>query len=152
MCLHYLFLIDVSDKMAETTTASQDDGNPINKQNDESKTGENEPSKETSHVDDHLYGRDHKRTNMIDSRLQVNSNKTSSPSGVGSSYIKEVISSLHRATMASAMSGLAIRDAALLSLVNIVESENTEKPFRDISSHSNSATSCQYSLIVLQVC
>ena len=84
------------------------------------------------------------------SRLELHSSRTSSPSGLGNNYMKEVISSLHRATMASAMSSIAIRDAALVSLVNIVESENMETTC-DTSSHNSSASSCQYSLIVLQV-
>ena len=84
------------------------------------------------------------------SRLELHSSRTSSPSGLGNNYMKEVISSLHRATMASAMSSIAIRDAALVSLVNIVESENMETTC-DISSHNSSASSCQYSLIVLHV-
>ena len=92
-----------------------------------------------------------KASNMAsNSRLELHSSRTSSPSGLGNNYMKEVISSLHRATMASAMSSIAIRDAALVSLVNIVESENMETTC-DISSHNSSASSCQYSLIVLQV-
>ena len=93
-----------------------------------------------------------KASNMAsNSRLELHSSRTSSPSGLGNNYMKEVISSLHRATMASAMSSIAIRDAALVSLVNIVESENMETTGCDISSHNSSASSCQYSLIVLQV-
>ena len=61
---------------------------------------------------------------MANSRLDLHSTRTASPSGIGSNYMKDVIASLHRSTMASAMSSTAIRDAALVSLVHIVESEN----------------------------
>ena len=132
-------------------TSSQDAINTITNDNYESKLTDNEETKENNHLEDH--DKNELRliaTSMTNSRLEVQRSSTSSPSVVGNTYMKEVIASLHRATMASAMSGIAIRDAALVSLVNIVESENTENVC-DISSHTNSASSCQYSLIVLQV-
>ena len=88
---------------------------------------------------------------MANSRIDLHSTRTASPSGIGSNYMKDVIASLHRSTMASAMSSIAIRDAALVSLVHIVESENIENSCDNNSSHAGSAASCQYSLIVLQV-
>ena len=89
-----------------------------------------------------------KGPNMANNLHDIHTSRTASPCGLGNTYMKEVIASLHRATMASAMSSIAIRDAALVSLVHIVESETTEN-ICDNSSHANSP-SCQYSLIVLQ--
>ena len=136
----------------EAVTISPDDVNTISNDNYESKLTHNDEIEENGHLEDHdkndlrVLG-----TSMTNSTLELHrTSSTSSPSGVGNTYMKEVIASLHRATMVSAMSGITIRDAALVSLVNIVESENTENVC-DISSHTNSASSCQYSLIVLQV-
>ena len=87
---------------------------------------------------------------MATGKSEQNSN--SALAGGGNSYMKDVIASLHRATMASAMSGIVVRDAALVSLVNIVESENMEHLISDISGpHGKNHPGCQYSLIVLQV-
>ena len=130
---------------------SQDAVNTISNDNYESKLTDNGETEENVPLEDNdKNGLPVMETSMTNSRLELHRSSTSSPSGVGNTYMKEVIASLHRATMASAMSGIAIRDAALVSLVNIVESENTEN-ICDISGHTSSASSCQYSLIVLQV-
>ena len=137
--------------MAGMPIQKDDNTNMLKNENYESMSIEDDD--ETGVVYDHHQSklRGIKASNMAsNSRLELHSSRTSSPSGLGNNYMKEVISSLHRATMASAMSSIAIRDAALVSLVNIVESENMETTC-DISSHNSSASSCQYSLIVLQV-
>ena len=138
--------------MAGRPIQKDDKTNMLKNENYESMSIEDED--ETGVVYDHHQSklRGIKASNMAsNNRLELHSSRTSSPSGLGNNYMKEVISSLHRATMASAMSSIAIRDAALVSLVNIVESENMETTTCDISSHNSSASSCQYSLIVLQV-
>ena len=137
--------------MAGMPIQKDDNINMLKNENYESMSIEDED--ETGVIYDHHQSklRGIKASNMAsNSRLELHSSRTSSPSGLGNNYMKEVISSLHRATMASAMSSIAIRDAALVSLVNIVESEKMETTC-DISSHNSSASSCQYSLIVLQV-
>ena len=134
-------------------STSQVSMNTISNDNYVSRLTDNEEIEENGHLEGNPSSdlRVKKASMSNSSTLDHHKNRTSSPSpGVGNTYMKEVIASLHRATMASAMSGLAIRDAALVSLVNIVESENTENVC-DISSYTNSASSCQYSLIVLQV-
>ena len=133
-----------------TTVVKEDGNNTINNENYGSVESQNKIGTENAYLDQDEKVTCPKGTNMA-SNLELHTNRTSSPCGVGNTYMKEVIASLHRATMASTMSSISIRDAALVSLVHIVESENTEN-ICDISSHASSASSCQYSLIVLQVC
>ena len=133
-----------------TTVVKEDGNNTISNENYGSVESQNKIGTENASLDQDQKVTCPKGTNMA-SNHELHTSRTSSPCGVGNTYMKEVIASLHRATMASTMSSIAIRDAALVSLVHIVESENTEN-ICDISSHASSASSCQYSLIVLQVC
>ena len=139
-------------KMAETTS---------NKDNSSAIANENYETDGSLHSNKSDRNSDHEQSikssyikggTMANSRLELHTTRTSSPSGIGSNYMKEVIASLHRSTMASAMSSITIRDAALVSLVHIVESENIDISCDNNTSHTGSAASCQYSLIVLQVC
>ena len=134
-----------------TTVINEDGNTTISNENYGSGEIQNKNASENGHLDLDLKSTCSKGTNMTSNVLELHTSRTSSPCGLGNTYLKEVIASLHRATMASTMSTIAIRDAALVSLVHIVESENTEN-ICDISSHASSASSCQYSLIVLQVC
>ena len=131
-----------------------------NKDNSSAITNENYETDGSSYSNKSDRNSDHEQNikapyvkggSMASSRLELHTNRTASPSGVGSNYMKEVIASLHRSTMASAMSSIAIRDAALVSLVHIVESENIDNSCDNNASQTGSAASCQYSLIVLQV-
>ena len=156
----YQLTIHKAVKMAETA-ANQDASSAITNENYEtdgsvlsnkSDKNSDQESRSPRIQDQGIKSPYVKGGSMANSRLDLHSTRTSSPSGLGSNYMKEVISSLHRSTMASAMSSIAIRDAALVSLVHIVESENMENLCDNNSSHAGSAASCQYSLIVLQVC
>ena len=134
-----------------TTIINEEGNTTISNENYGSGEIENKKASENGHLDHDLKATCAKGTNMTSNLLELHTSRTSSPCGLGNTYLKEVIASLHRATMVSTMSSIAIRDAALVSLVHIVESENTEN-ICDTSSHASSASSCQYSLIVLQVC